>query len=159
MALSQDKKDKWLLRVVEEPDLALGSELLRVFRATTHEEKKSGSRTVADLRALAEEKRRAREEAERVRKKKAEQAAERKKQKRLDELAHDVDGTWSRLEELITSSAYDDAVKLAVELRDLAARQGEEESFRARFAEVRKRQSRRRGFYDRWARVSTSEKR
>lgn len=150
IGLPQEQKDKWLLRAVQEPELALGAEMLRVFRATTREAKKGSARTVADLHALAEKQREARAEAQRVRKKKAQQAAEREKRRRLDELARDVDGAWRRLEELVATSAYEEAVKLAKDVRDLSTREGEPEAFRARFEEMRKRQSRRRGFFDRW---------
>lgn len=160
MGLPEEQKDKWLLRAVQKPDLALGAELLRVFRSTTREEKKKGSaRTVADLHAVAEKQREVRAEAMRARKKKAQQAAEREKQRRLDDLARDADGTWRRLEELVATSAYEEAVKLAKDLRDLSTRKGEPEAFPARFEEMRKRQSRRRGFFDRWRHAITAAER
>lgn len=63
-------------------------------------------------------------------------------QRRLTALSRDVDGAWVRLEDRVAASEYDEAVKLAEDLRALAAVAG--------FAALRGRQARRRGFFDRW---------
>lgn len=91
-----------------------------------------------------------REKAEAARAKKARDAAEKKRRRELGELADDVDGAWASLEKLVASSLYDEAVKLAVDLNDLATREGETQGFATRFAAMRKRQIRRQAFFDRW---------
>jgi hypothetical protein len=91
---------------------------------------------------------------EAARAKKADLAAARKRERRLTRLGRDVDGAWKELEKLVASSAYDTALKLAVDLRDLAAGKGEAAAFARRFEALRKRQMRRRGFLDRWKRLS-----
>ena len=128
----------------------------RIFRAANRGDEKGGTRTAAELCASAEARREAREEAQRARERKAQQAKSREEQRREDELARDIDGAWRRLEELVAASSYEEAMKLAKDLRNLATRKGEPESFRARFDELRKRQSRRRGFFDRWKRAERS---
>jgi hypothetical protein len=67
-----------------------------------------------------------------------------------------VDGAWAKLEKLIEASSYDEAVKLAVDLRDLAARNKSTATFAKRFEVMRKRQLRRRGFFERWRRAGES---
>jgi hypothetical protein len=148
--LPAKEKDAWLQRAVQDPDLALGSELLRVFRASQKHGGASKRRGVAELRALAETQRVLRESAETDRERKAAQADERKRQRRLTKLGRDTDSAWLELEKLVESSRYDEAVKLAVDLRDLAAREDRQLDFDKRFEVMRKRQSRRRGFFDRW---------
>ncbi|WP_233582450.1 hypothetical protein [Corallococcus sp. CA053C] len=48
------RKDQWLLRAVDDPDLALGGELLRTFRAEKGPGAAAARRTVRELQALAE---------------------------------------------------------------------------------------------------------
>jgi hypothetical protein len=154
--LSAKEKDAWLRRAADEPDLALGGELLRAFRATVRGEHPGARRTVRALRALAETQQADRQKAEAARATKAKAAAEAERQRRLDELGRDADAAWAKLEELVESSSYDVAVKLAVDLRDLAARDDDSATFAKRFEAMRKRQLRRRGFFDRWKRASKS---
>jgi hypothetical protein len=152
-ALSAKEKDGWLKRAAEEPDLALGGELLRTFRASHRAQDRSGRRTVGELRALAEAQEAEREKAEAAREKKAKNAADAARQRQLTKLARDVEAAWADLEKLIESSGYDEAVRLAVDLRDLAVRESAAAEFSARFEELRKRKLRRRGFFDRWKRL------
>jgi hypothetical protein len=147
------EKDAWLRRAADEPDLALGDELLRAFRGTRKVRHREGRRTVARLRALAERRRAKRATAEAARANKAREASERARQRRLTALRRDGDAAWARLEELVASRAYDQAVSLAVDVRDVADRDGEEATFARRFEAMRKRQPRRRGFFDRWKQV------
>jgi len=156
-ALSAKEKDGWLRRAADEPDLALGGELLRVFRATAKGDRSRMRRTVGELRALAQAQRAEREKAEAVRAKQATAAAAAKRQRRLTTLGRDVDGAWAKLEKLVFASKYDEAVTLGVDLRDLATRDGTEAAFAKRFTVLRKRQLRRRGFFDRWKRANESE--
>lgn len=54
-ALTRNAKDAWLARAVEEPDLALGAELLRTFRQQV-KQPRHPARSVASLLAAAEAK-------------------------------------------------------------------------------------------------------
>lgn len=148
-SLSAKEKDAWLRRAADEPDLALGGELLRAFRATVRGEHSGVRRTVSALRALAESRRAERERVEAARAMKAKAATDRARQGHLRKLGRDVDGAWAKLEKLIEASHYDEAVTLALDLRDLAARNGTSTSFGKRFEVMRKRRLRRRGFFDR----------
>jgi hypothetical protein len=80
-------------------------------------------------------------------------AAERARKRHLTELARDVEGAWNELTRLVAGSQYDQAVTLAIDLRDLAAREGEQAAFAIRFAARRKSQARRRSFFNRWRAV------
>jgi hypothetical protein len=153
-ALSAKEKDTWLRRAADEPDLALGGELLRAFRATARERQSGARRTVGELRAFAESRRAEREGAEAARAAKAKAAAEAARQRQLNKLAREGDGAWTKLEKLVEARSYDEAVTLAVDLRDLATRDGAPADFAARLKAMRKRQLRRRAFFDRWSRVN-----
>jgi hypothetical protein len=115
-------------------------------------------RTVAELQAVADALAAEREKAEAAREKKAREAAARTRERHLDELGRNVDAAWARLETLIEARSYDDATKLAADLRDVAARDGDAPAFATRFKDMRKRQSRRRGFFERWNRVNAPGK-
>lgn len=145
--LSVKAKDAWLRRAVDEPDLALGGELLRAFQATTKGARSGTRRTVGELRALAEAQRAERKKTDAERAKKA-------RHRHLTKLARDVKGAWAQLEKLVEASDYDVAVKLAIDLRDLATRDPTAADFARRFEALRKRQQRRRGFFDRWKRAN-----
>lgn len=156
MGLSARDKDAWLNRAAEAPGLALGGELLRAFRTTVKGKRADNRRTVAEIRACAGTQRAKREKMEAVRSKKATAAAEAARQRHLAKLARDVDLAWMNLEKLIEASGYDEAVKLAIDLRDLAVRDKSSAAFAKRFEAMRKRQLRRRGFFDRWKRTRES---
>lgn len=148
------EKDAWLRQAVEDPELALGGELLRAFRGHLKPAKTSKRRTVGELRAAVEERRKKREQAELARAAKAKRAAEVAHRKNLDALAKRGEAAWADLERLVERSAYDEALTLAVELRDLAAREGDEGGFATRFKVLRKRHTRRRWFFERWKRAN-----
>jgi hypothetical protein len=152
-AMSESEKDVWLRRALEEPERSLGTDLLRAYRATRKPESAPNRRTVGELRVQAKSKRAAREQAEAARAKRARAAAEAARNRQLAKLARDVDGAWAKLEGLVESSNYDEAVKLARELRELALRDPANPTFTSRFEALRKRQQRRRGFFDRWKRA------
>jgi hypothetical protein len=154
LALSPRAKDEWLRRAVDDPELALGGELLRAFRAKAKPAPPAGRRTVAQLLAAAEKRRERRELAELARVEKARRAVEAMRTKRLDALAKRVDEAWAKLEALVAKSAYQEAVELAIDLRDLGKRDGASGSFDVRFAAMRKRLIRRRAFFDRWNRAN-----
>jgi hypothetical protein len=153
-ALSTKEKDAWLRRATDNPDLALGGELLRAFRATAQGERSGARRTVGTLRALAESQRAQREKAEAARATKAKAAADRARQRHLTKLGTDVAGAWAKLEKLVEASRYDEAVTLAVDLRDVATLDGTSVGFTKRFEAMHRRQLRRRGFFDRWKRAT-----
>lgn len=153
VALSAKEKDAWLKRAVKQPDLAIGTELARTFRAKHKAAAVGRRRTVAELRSQAEVERAAREQQEAARAKRAQAAADGARVRHLAKLARDVNGAWSKLTKLVENSQYDEAVSLAIDLRDLAAREGEQATFAARFAALRKSQMRRRGFFERWKRA------
>jgi hypothetical protein len=153
-ALSAKEKDAWLRRAVDEPDLALGGEILRAFRATMRGEPSARRRTVSELRALAETQRAERENADAARAKKAKAAADAARRRHLTKLARDVEGAWAELEKRVETSDYHEAVKLAVDLRDLATRDATAAAFARRFEALRKRHQRRQGFFDRWKRAN-----
>ena len=152
--MTTSAKDAWLRQAVDDPDLALGGELMRAFRGHVKPAKTSKRRTVGELRAAAEELSEKREQAELARKAKAQRAAEAARRRKLDALAKRGEAAWTELEQLVERSAYDEALTLAIELRDLAAREGDDDGFATRFAALRKRQLRRRGFIDRWNRAN-----
>ena len=156
-ALPTKEKDAWLKRAADELDLALGAELLRAFRATTKAEHVGTRRTVMELRAQAQAHRVTREKAEAARAKKAKAAADAARERHLTMLAGDIEGAWSRFEKLVEASDYDVALKLALDLRDLAIREAATPVFARRFEALRKRQLRRRGFFDRWKRARESD--
>lgn len=158
-ALPTKEKDAWLRRAADDPDLALGGELLRAFRATIRAERPGMRRTVGELRPLAEAQRAEREKAEAERARRTKAQADAARQRHLTKLARDVDGAWSKLEKLVEASDYDVAVKLAIDLRDLATREATALAFARRFEALRKRQLRRRGFFDRWKRANENDSR
>ena len=152
LALSSRAKDEWLRRAVDDPGLALGGELLRAFRAKAEPAPPAGRRTVAQLLAAGKKHRERRERAEIARAEKASKAAEAVRTARLDALARRVDEAWAKLEALVAKSAYQEAVGLAIDLRDLGKRDNASGSFDVRFAAMRKRLIRCRAFFDRWKR-------
>src|SRR6185369_4390361 len=103
-ALPVRTKDQWLRRAADEPDLALGAELRRAFRAQVKTPAAVAPRTVAELQAAADERREKREHAEARRAEKASKAAEAARKKRLDALATRLGAAWSELEELVARS-------------------------------------------------------
>jgi hypothetical protein len=168
-ALPLVEKDAWLRRAADEPDLALGGELQRAFRASrsstratravTKADRLGARRTVGELRALAEVQRGVREKAAAAaaRAKRSKAAAGAARQRHLTKLARDVEAAWSKLEKLVEARDYEPALKLAVDLRDIATKDATSEAFARRFEAMRKRRPRRREFFDRWKRVKDDD--
>jgi hypothetical protein len=75
------KKDEWLLRAVDAPELRLGDELLRAFRATAKPRSSTKRRKVLELLSLAEAERADREKADADRSRRRLAAAEKKRRK------------------------------------------------------------------------------
>jgi hypothetical protein len=151
-ALTPSAKDEWLRCAIEDPDFAFGAELRRAFRVQAKPASAVARRTVAELLIAAEEHRERQQRAEIKRADRAEKAARGVTKKRLDALAKRVDAAWTELEALVEKKAYQEAIPLAADLRDLAARDGVLESFDVRFQSMKKRQLRCRAFFDRWKR-------
>jgi hypothetical protein len=140
-------KDRWLLRAVCHPQEPPTAEILAAFRRQNDEAPSKG-RTVAELRGRAEELRTAREREEAQRAARARARAEVARRKRLDALARQGDKAWNRLDGLVDLKEYDEAVRLTIDLRDLAQRTNSSATFEARLDELRKRHPRQRGYLD-----------
>jgi hypothetical protein len=153
--LPMQERERWLLRAADNQDLQLGSELLGEFRRA-HPPVTSGRRTVARLQARAEELRAARRRAAAERAAQARAAAAAARSKQLAGLARRGDAAWRELEQLVGARTYDQAVRLAMDLRAAAAQAGKPEEFDRRIAEVKQRHGRRRGFLDRLRRAETA---
>lgn len=123
--------------------------------AVTKGRRPTRRRTVRELRALAETRRAERARAEAARARKA--AARAARGRHLAKLARNVDGVWARIERLVKASDYDVAVRLVLDLHEIATRNGAAAAFARRFQALRKRHPRRRGFFDRWKRAIQNE--
>lgn len=155
-SLGTAEKERWLLRAIESPELALGIELHAAFRKGRTNGASVARRTAGDLLARAELLREARLKREAAATERARAAAARARAKSLDRLAKREQAAWSDLEKLIDARSYDEAVALAVDLRDLARRDGSLPRFDERFAALRKAHARRRGFFDAYKRRASS---
>ena len=147
--LPGDEKDKLLLRLLDD-DPRLGTELRTRFAKQTqagkqpgHFSKSENRRTAGELLLAADEladekKHRAAERAAAEKKRlKKEKAAARAKY--LDNLAQKEDKAWRKVYNLISTkqpARYDEAVKLLIDLRDLAARRDDVHSFQVRHREL-----------------------
>jgi hypothetical protein len=152
--LPASEQQRWLLRAAADPDLRIGAALLAEFRHAHPPATGRSQRTVAELLAAADA---LCEERDRQAERQAAQAhaaAAAAEQARLAELARRGDAAWQELEQLVETRAYDQAVRLVLDLRQLAARAGEQAAFDARVAGLRQRYSRRRGFLDRLGRAA-----
>jgi hypothetical protein len=152
--LPAQQQERWLLRAADNPDLPVGSEVLGEFRRA-HPPVTNGRRTVAPLQARAEELRAARRRAAAERAAQARAAAAAARSRQLAGLARRGDAAWRELEQLVETRAYDQAVRLAMDLR-AAAQAGRPEEFDRRIAEVKQRHARRRAFLDRLRRAETA---
>lgn len=141
------EKDRWLSKALDEPNLPIGTDLLAAFRRQASSRPARG-RTVAELRARAEELRVVREERETKQAAAARRRAEAARRKHLAALARQGEQAWERLDKLIDDRKYDQAVRLTVDLRDVALTAGHIAEFEERLAALRKRHSRRRGYLD-----------
>jgi hypothetical protein len=145
-ALKSQEKDAWLLRAFEGDGARLGLELSRRFRDDHPQARptRSARRTVSALLSRAEAlgvERREREHRER-RERQQREAAQREatRKARLDELAGRDEELWSEVNALVAQkkpTAYDRAVALLADLRDLAAREGREEAWEDRLDALR----------------------
>ena len=161
--LPPKEKDELLLRLMEGGDAHIGTELCSRFRRDRSARSPVAApprRTVAELRAGAEnrEQTRQREEALKAAKEKArrEREAALARERHLDAIAGQVSELWVTVDGLIATKLpknYDVAIQHLVDLRDLAARQGTGSDFAKRIVAVRDAQSRKPSFIDRLNRV------
>ncbi len=145
-----------MLRVAQGEGGGVAATLARGFRGATRTadpEPEQPRRTVEELLDRADELKEEREQErrrladeERRRREAAEAAA---KDKRLDALAPRKAAAWQDVERFVESKqqqAYDEAVKLLVDLRDLVERDGEEWHFTERFSALLALHARKRAF-------------
>jgi hypothetical protein len=140
--LPAGEKDDLLARLMIEEDLTLVTKLLHRFLRHRNEAGRTmsapaGRRTVGQLLRAAEARAEERWQAEARRR--AEQAERRAREgararaKHLDEIAGQEPKLWTQVDRLIAArqpKQYDEAVRLLVDLRDLAQRQGRDREFR-----------------------------
>jgi len=133
------EKEDLLTKLIVEEDPTLATELLQRFRTRAgRAERRSpvARRTVGELRQAAEARAEERRQAEARRR--AEEAQRRQREaalaraKHLDEMALREPELWTRIDSLIATkqpNRYDEAVRLLLDLRDLAQREGREREF------------------------------
>jgi hypothetical protein len=147
--LPSAEKDEVLARLIAREDVALATELLRRFI----KERRPGDQQIAEKsrrRTVGELLRAAEEHAEEQRRLAAKKAAEEKarrdreaavsREKYFQEIAGREPELWNQVEDLIATKqpkSYDHAVKLLLDLQDLAARKGKRDDFEARLGGLR----------------------
>jgi hypothetical protein len=151
--LSAAEQQRWLLRAADSPDLALGSALLGEFRRAHPAVADRPRRTVAQLLARAEELEAARRRQALRRQAQARAAAVAARERQLSALGRRGASAWQELEQLVEARSYDEAVRLVVDLREVAMRTDGLEEFDRRLVELRQRHARRRAFLDRLSRA------
>jgi hypothetical protein len=151
--LSAGEKQRWLLRAADNPDLALGSALLGEFRRAHPAVADRPRRTVAQLLAWAEKLEDARRREALQRQAQARAAAAAARERQLSELGRRGASAWQELEQLVAARSYDEAVRLTVDLREVAVPADGLEEFDRRLADIRQRYARRRAFLDRLSRA------
>jgi len=163
--LPAGEKDDMLASLIAGEEVALATELLRRFikeRGPGGQQiaEKSQRRTVGHLLRAAEE------HAEEQRRLAAKKAAKEKacrdreaavsREKYLQEIAGREPELWNQVEDLIATKqpkSYDHAVKLLLDLQDLAARKGKRDNFEARLGGLRAAHARKPSFINRLKRA------
>lgn len=139
-------KDTLLLEAALGTAPSPGPHLLARYRATTVPAPRGGTapRSAAELLDLAHARRTERRERERVARAAAERnrarAAAEAREAHLDRLARDVEQAWQDVDDLIArknAGAYDSAVALLTDLREMEARAGDTADFDRRVGELR----------------------
>jgi hypothetical protein len=153
-ALAPAEQRRLLLRAVEDPDWRIGRDLRAEYQRTHRRPTDTPGRTVDCLLGRADELRAQRELAAADRQARAAAAAAAEHAAHLAALAARGEAAWQELERLVETSAYDAAVRLAVDLRDAADQSKDRDRFDQRMAGLRERYSRRRGFFDRLRRAA-----
>ena len=144
-ALPGEEKDRLLLNVAQGQDAEVGIRLLRRYRAAARNgtSKSAGTRTVRELLERAAG---LRENYERERARRAEEEQRRREEaaaaahaKHLDALAGQEAAAWEEVERLVSSrkpKAYEEALLLLKDLREVSVRDNRPDVFRARFASI-----------------------
>lgn len=155
--LPADEKDRLLLQVAQGHAATVRMEIPRGFRDIMAPSAPSpGRRTVADLLDNARRGRDARQRQETAQR--AEEEARREharalaRQKRLDDLSHDEEAAWDKVEALIATrkpTEYDAAVALLRDLQALAERDDRFDSFTLRSMALRDAHARKPSLIDR----------
>lgn len=147
LGLSSKQQQRWLLRAIERPELALGREIVAAFRRQGST-LSSASRTVAQLRARAHEIHRARENEEAELRARAQARREMERALELRQLRKRWSANWQRLEKLVDRKDYDEAAALTMKLRE--ADEGRRRpDFEQRLAALKRDFGRRRGYWQR----------
>ncbi|MGW4215205.1 hypothetical protein ACWEIJ_45040 [Lentzea sp. NPDC004789] len=143
--LTIDEKDRLLLQVAQGHAATARMEILRGFRDVMAPSVPApGRRTVADLLDSARFRRNDRQRQEAVQR--AEEEARREharalaRQKRLDDLSHDEEAAWAKVEALIATrkpTEYDAAVAVLSDLQALAERDDRFDTFTLRSMALR----------------------
>jgi hypothetical protein len=147
-SLPEDQKNVLLITAISESGDRWKNELLRRFnrekRPSTSQGAPAAGRTAGELLSAAQaraERRTRRAEAERIReaaRRKAKEEAERANF--LDQLAKREDAVWNDVIAYIQQrqpKGYDQAIRLLIDLRELAIRQGHETEFRTKIENLR----------------------
>ena len=149
--LTRAESDAHLLQIVRgEPGavLALKKKLTNLIQVKS-DSQSSSNRRAAELFAHAEK-------IEQAANRQAQAEAERQRIARLEKLAQQEESTWANVERLLskkTGSAYDDATRLLVELRDMAEYKQRKRQFAERFKSIRERYGKSTALADRFRRA------
>jgi FtsZ-interacting cell division protein YlmF len=159
--LPVDEKDDVLTRVICAEDVSPATELLRRF-TREYDQENQGTAEEPRRRTVGELLRSAQEHAQERRRLAAQKAAEDKARhereaailrgNHLDKIAGREPELWNEVENLISTKqpkSYHSAVQILVDLRDLAARSGETDKFRARIDAISMTHSRKPSFIER----------
>jgi hypothetical protein len=156
--LADAEKTELLIRVAGDGGMSVRAELLGRFRVAHRigPSPEVGRRTAGELLEAAERisAERSRAEAERKAREKARRDREAAKARalHLDRLAPREEEAWGQVDALVASKqpkSYDLAVSLLKDLRDLAARDGREQTFAVRLQGLREAHAKKPSFLDR----------
>lgn len=157
--LPEAEKDRLLLDVVDRNGSTIGPDLIRRFRVDRKRAKpdrQEQRRTVGELLEAAERRRQEHERKRRERlaaeRKRKEARARAARKKRLDALEGNEETAWQKVERLVSSkqqAAYDEAVAMLQDLRDLAARLESSGLFETRLEALRRDHARKYSFVKR----------
>jgi hypothetical protein len=159
-ALPDAEKTDLLVRLGVGDEPHLRAELLRRFRSTRPEVATAKPRTVSELLSAAERRteERRRKEAERAAREKARREREEAvvRERYLDDLARREPATWKEVDLLIATkkpAAYDEAVRLLGDLKDLGARSGRIAEVQSRIQRIQEEHSKKPSFIERLQRA------
>jgi hypothetical protein len=122
LQLPAGERQRWLLRAADNPGLALGSVLLGEFRRAYPVVADRQRRPVAQVLARAQELKDARRREAVRRQAQPRAAAVAGREAQLVALGRRGASAWRELEQLVEARSYDEAVRLVVDLREVAVR-------------------------------------